>query len=504
MRHILSLLLLLLVLTACDMDCEPYDSIPDTEALHTAKDYSRIRTGLYAPLRTLCSGSFLIAQELQADGFNAVEGFTGSYSDMHRWLFNAGDATFSDVYGSWYALAARCNFVIDGTARCDTTTFSADEKLLVGTTVGEAYLLRAMSFFQIAQLFCTDYNDDTADRPDGGISLQLHYQPTANSASYPARSTLRKTYQQICDDLDEAEARISERGRMGSNYITTDIVHAMKARVALAMQQWEVAAELATSLINSRRYILVADRREYRAIWQEDAGTETLWQLPITSLDELASRTGYDFRPYQPNAINYLPTAELLGLYDQARDIRFGAFFSRYHLTVPSGAQADVYLFNKFPDSTAVFRQLGRSESGRFQSEPKVIRIAELYLIAAEAYARLGQTAAATAWLNLLRKSRIVGYENESFATQATLLEAVRDERRRELVGEGQRLVDLKRWHLGVHRGEPQAASVLLFPGSTTTTKLSRTADDPRMVWPIPQAEIDANPQLRHHQNPGY
>ena len=81
----------------------------------------------------------------------------------------------------------------------------------------------------------------------------------------------------------------------------------------------------------------------------------------------------------------------------------------------------------------------------------------------------------------------------------------IRDERHRELVGEGFRLSDLKRWGLGVNRQNAvQDANLVLFPGSENTTALTKNADDFRMVWPIPKAEIDVNPQIKGQQNPGY
>jgi NADH:ubiquinone oxidoreductase subunit B-like Fe-S oxidoreductase len=81
-------------------------------------------------------------------------------------------------------------------------------------------------------------------------------------------------------------------------------------------------------------------------------------------------------------------------------------------------------------------------------------------------------------------------------------LNEVKDERRREMVMEGTRLFDLKRWHMGVTRSLTQQDDLCLFPGSTVTTKLTKAANDPKMILPIPKAEIDANPKCK--QNPGY
>ena len=74
-------------------------------------------------------------------------------------------------------------------------------------------------------------------------------------------------------------------------------------------------------------------------------------------------------------------------------------------------------------------------------------------------------------------------------------------ERQRELVGEGTRLFDIKRWHIDLRRGTPQNESLCLLPGPNTT-EMSVAADSPRLTWPIPKHEMDVNRAIV--QNPGY
>jgi hypothetical protein len=58
---------------------------------------------------------------------------------------------------------------------------------------------------------------------------------------------------------------------------------------------------------------------------------------------------------------------------------------------------------------------------------------------------------------------------------------------------------------MGVKReNAAQVNDLVLYPGAETTTGLSKEANDPRMLWPIPKAEMDVNPQLKGQQNPGY
>lgn len=92
-----------------------------------------------------------------------------------------------------------------------------------------------------------------------------------------------------------------------------------------------------------------------------------------------------------------------------------------------------------------------------------------------------------------------------NYSDAAILMNAIKTERQRELVGEGFRLTDLKRWNEGVKRENAvQNRSLVLYPGAETTTALTKSADDYRMVWPIPKSETDVNPQIKNQQNPGY
>ena len=76
-------------------------------------------------------------------------------------------------------------------------------------------------------------------------------------------------------------------------------------------------------------------------------------------------------------------------------------------------------------------------------------------------------------------------------------MQEIMNERQRELVGEGTRIFDLKRWHLPMQRGEAQNPNLLL---TTTPLNFSQPADANRMTWPIPKNETD----LHIVQNPGY
>ena len=137
----------------------------------------------------------------------------------------------------------------------------------------------------------------------------------------------------------------------------------------------------------------------------------------------------------------------------------------------------------------------------------KPFRLSELYLIAAEAAATLGDAnnvTKANRYLNDLRSKRIAGYENVSLSG-SKLTQEIRTERLKELLGEGFRLSDLRRWNLGFTRNgtysvNPDVEDIFVVSGKD----ISYQAGDYRFVWPIPATEIQSNPQLQGQQNSGY
>ena len=117
-------------------------------------------------------------------------------------------------------------------------------------------------------------------------------------------------------------------------------------------------------------------------------------------------------------------------------------------------------------------------------SKPKPLRLAEQYLIRAEAYCNLEKYSLASSDIAALRNARYSGNASASL-NAGNWLETISEERVKELYMEGFRLQDLKRWHMGFKR-EPQTATQ--SEGSSKEVM----KDDPLFVWPIPQKEIEA------------
>jgi hypothetical protein len=120
-----------------------------------------------------------------------------------------------------------------------------------------------------------------------------------------------------------------------------------------------------------------------------------------------------------------------------------------------------------------------------------------MYLIRAEANARLGQTGPALSDLNYLRRNRIVGYTDVAGLSAQQILDEVANERRAELFAEGHRFFDLKRTTRTIQRTSGCGDLTISPAGKCTLGPNAR-----EWALPVPFAESQANPTVV--QNPGY
>lgn len=501
---LLPIVALSLTLVSCDMDKYPYNAIPEEEALMTPTDFTNMSVPLYTGMRGFIGSSyFCTGPDEQSDDFNAS--VSTGISDLHRWGFNtdlrAGDA----LYSSCLNMIARSNFIIEGYNKCDMSNkslFTDEAMATVKNVKGEAFFSRAYYLFNLAQYFCADYDESIADEKNSGVSYRTDYYPSSNSATYPARKTLRETYKQITDDLDSALVYVNKAGEQASYYITIDAVKAMQARVALAMDDYQTAAAKATEVIGTNTYTLASSEDRLNQMWAGNFDTESIFKLAASETSQLSSQTGLEYLPYtEGGSPAYIPTQTVIDLFSDA-DYRKKVYFTPLTFQTSTGLVGNVLAFNKYPEKAYPYEATGGYDYARFTIEPKVIRISEMYLIAAEAYAMLGDLNKASLYLNEFKSKRIANYQTETYSSKDRIMSEIRDERHREFLGEGMRLLDLKRWHLGVKRGTPQQEDVCAMPGADYSTGLEKNADDIHFVWPIPQHEIDTNPQIV--QNPGY
>ena len=256
------------------------------------------------------------------------------------------------------------------------------------------------------------------------------------------------------------------------------------------MQEWDLAASAAEGLVDGK-YTLVDNQAALDAMWLKDESTENI-MLVVMDLNNVGSATGTVYlNDKKNNGVmdpEYIPTQSLLDLYDE-KDYRFNTYFKEYTITATGYGTDDLYRL-----------------ASNYVNMAKPFRIAEQYLILAECAAMNDELAEGIRRLNQLREARIKDYVPATTSTISNcdeLLIEVQKERARELVGEGFRMHDLKRWGLDVIRGASQN-SAMVRNGQEYDQLNRRFGEDGRYLWPIPKTEIDANPQIKNQQNKGY
>ena len=294
--------------------------------------------------------------------------------------------------------------------------------------------------------------------------------------------------------LVEFEKANNENIAPNAIYLSSYAVLAFQARLALLKGDNATALSKAEEVINSGKYPLT-EITDYEALWTKDEGSEVIFRS-FMSNTELGNSTGSTYLSYNLDNADYIPTFDVLELYGDEGDIRFDTYFEVWALT---DSKTQAYVFKKYPGNES----LKTGAQPNYMNMSKVFRTSELYLIAAEAAVNTNPTLA-NKYLNDLRKKRIAGYEESNYSGQG-LVNAIRTERLKELLGEGFRLSDLRRWGLGFKRNpshpeNPAIENIVVKLGAD----LSYEASDYRFVWPIPTDEMQNNPQLNGQQNPGY
>ena len=486
-----------LAVSACSLDKYPDNAISTKDAMESVADCQAFRNGLYSGMKGVFTGAYVYATDLQTDLYHAVKNFGNFSGAFYHYSVVASESMASSAWYGLYSVIGNANFLIEGTQKLLAQgTLTEGDQVLVQQYYGEACYLRAHMYYQLACYFCNDYDPETADE-FMGVPVVTKYAPTGDADKYPSRPSLQATYDQILLDLTEAEKYVTAAGAPRAAYVTKDVVAALQARVALMMHDYDTAYTKAAGLVASGTYPLVSDAATFAEGWTNDNLNEAIWQVAMTGPDDIGN--GFSYFIYNTSGVEgednpqYVPEDWALNLYARD-DIRFQSWFDARDIKTP--VVGNLTLLVKYPGNPLLY-----SAVTNYVNMPKVFRISEMYLIAAEAAMGREEEVVASKYINDLKTARIPSWKNVDYTGDDLVLE-LRQERVRELFGEGHRLNDIKRWHIGFSRSAGQDPA-LMQPGENYVS-LKREADDPMFVWPIPTGELQANPQMKGQQNPGY
>ena len=472
------------------LDKTPDYAIKSDEALTSVDAANQAVIGIYSSFMGagLHSGYLSLLPDLQADLFYAINGYSNTFGDVWRWEIMPTNGEIEAVYGAQYGIINQCNFLLNHEAEIRAAIDNDDDVERMDQYCGEAYMARAIAYWELIRLFTKAYDKNTANQ-ELGVVLNDEY----DTQNTPRRATLQQSFDHLLNDISQAQKLLQldkdQTAKTVSlcdySYFTEYTAHALRARVALYMGDWDEAIKWSSKVIDSNFYVLSSPTSGYYAsddlayLWQYDCGTEVIWKVEYTSTSYGYS-TGavffnYDYSSYKPD---YVPAQWVLNLYD-SNDMRYDTYYQS--LTTGHTHGLTWPLFTKLFGNLA----LAMSYNVLHTSMPKVFRLAEQYLIRAEAYAMKGNYVKAAQDITTLRRARYSSYGSSTSLSASNAMKVIEEERVKELIGEGFRLTDLKRWHKGFER-TPQTES--LKNGSS----LKIDADNALFVWPIPQHEIEA------------
>ncbi|HYH15498.1 MAG TPA: RagB/SusD family nutrient uptake outer membrane protein [Flavisolibacter sp.] len=461
------LIIMVLFTNSCKkefLNREQYGALPTGDAITNENDMETALNGTYAGLRDPdLYGRFVpLFGDLFADNVYISAENSNRYLPFFQVNFTVNSLDVRDFWTASYNVILNANNIINS---------SVEESEQINQFKGEAHALRALIYFELVKHFAKPY---TVNPNSLGVPIVLTYDPFAK----PQRSTVSEVYTQIEADLTAAISLMTQE--RSSGYFSPSAATALLARMHQFKGEWDKALTAAENVITNSDFRLVR-LNEVLGYWSANtARTDKLETLFEVVFDQYGN-ADIDALSYFYDQIGYgdaLAAESLYQLY-APQDVRKGLILPE------SPIRGDVRVVNKYPNTTEVDKD-----------EVKIIRMSEVYLIAAEAAYQLGDETLARNYLNAVATERVIGFSGYTSSGPA-LLEDILEERRKELAFEGHRYWDLVRYNRDVVRED-------VTGGEYTGVPLKIESSNFRRIFPIPQAELDANPTIRGQQNPGY
>jgi hypothetical protein len=439
-RQIITLLAILVTMASCDKDyleTKPTSAVSDQVIFTNTADAWKAIEGMHRFLYRQMYGSQalggfsgnMIFMDALGEDLVMTGQSNGWFINEYRWI-NHRLVTSNICYYNYlyfFSFISNANQIL---AQIDAAVGSdADKKAIKG----QALAYRSWAYFMMIQLYGERF-DKT--KPNSGLGLPMRTEPTLGATP---RVTVAEIYAQINKDIDESITLLGT-ARRDRSHININVAKGFKARIALAQQNWSVAAQMASE---ARQGISLMNSTQYLEGFNNYTNPEWIWGY---RQQEDQTTFFYSFFAYMScnfNSTNIRTNPKAINskLYNliTATDIR-------KQLWDPTGTNTQFPIplnpnGSRFPFMNRKFRVANTALS---IGDVPLMRASEMFLIEAEAQARNGQDAPARQALFTLAKQRDPNYVISGNSGQA-LINEIMTQRRVELWGEGFRFYDLKR-----------------------------------------------------------
>lgn len=482
------------------LDVAPSDGTDADAALTSSSDLAAARTGMYAALKgnsnlvDYYGQQFFVYGDVHAGDDYQYNNIGGSnrasfYYDMNYQTASEFSSSISSSNVAWkspYIVIGRANRII-AAAEGGALSDAAEAKATIDQYAAEAKVLRALAHFDLVRIYGKPYTEDQ------GASLGVPLVTgVLESNAKPARSTVAEVYTQVVKDLTEAISSNALATETEPGYVSVWGAKAILSRVYLNMGDYANALSVAEDIIKNSGAALWT-RDQYFKAWDASTPNESefLFRLNVAGstdsndlngIGNLQQRDGYEEMVATKKFVDMLTS--------DPKDVRNDMF-------LPATAPKEVATYG----TNKVFLNKLRGQGGNLRNVTivPIIRLSEVYLTAAECAFRNNDKTKAVEYLNDLVKNRTT--TEASLATVDNItLERILIERRKELIGEGQRYFDALRNNETITRYTSEADKGWHKILSKEAQSFNR--DFYKAIAAIPQAEINANPNIK--QNTGY
>ncbi len=445
---VILILLLSSIISSCSkiLDQEPQTDVSDNKSITDKKTALSALYGVYDNLQSY-SSAIIIALDVASD--NVVPFEDQNNIVPYRDVTTSTGAPFS----AFYVTINRANFIIKRVPTIVDNQFTKQERDQV---IGEAYFLRALTYFDLARFY-------------GGVQIVTEPSERIDTHIGTERSSLDETYGQVLSDLNQAEQLITNTQDRSRASIYA--VYALKARLYLYTKQWEQAEEYASKVIADQNFSLV---KPFSSFYTGNLTREAIFELIFTEEDNTTFWRSW-LSPADGGNQTYIPTPHLIeSLLDPSKGGSRAAVIKESTIEADKGVW-NVQLYGKTNGTSSIF----------------VLRLAEQYLIRAEARAKKNtpDLQGAVSDINAIQARADISplFVLPSSASLSVIEQAIENERQLELAFEGHRFNDIIR--------TGRVADV--FESYNPLLKESY-----QWLFPIPESSIQKDPYLT--QNPGY
>lgn len=479
------------------LDVAPSDGTDADAALTSSSDLAAARTGMYKALKGNSSlvdyygQQFFVYGDVHAGDDYQYNNLGGSnrasfYYDMNYQTASEFTSSTSVAWKSPYIVIGRANRII-AAAEGGALSDAAEAKATIDQYAAEAKVLRALAHFDLVRIYGKPYTEDQG----ASLGVPLVTEVLESNAK-PARSTVAEVYTQVVKDLTEAISSNALATETEPGYVSVWGAKAILSRVYLNMGDYANALSVAEDIIKNSGAALWT-RDQYFKAWDASTPNESefLFRLNVAGSTDSNDLNGIGNLQQREGYKEMVATKKFVDmLTSDPEDVRNEMF-------LPATAAKEVATYG----TNKVYLNKLRGQGGNLRNVTivPIIRLSEVYLTAAECAFRNNDKTKAVEYLNDLVKNRTT--TEASLATVDNItLERILIERRKELIGEGQRYFDALRNNETITRYTSEADKGWHKTLSKDAQSFNR--DYFKAIAAIPQAEINANPNIK--QNTGY